>query len=199
VHDRSDQALVQRVQHGDQQAFALLVAKYQRRIFRLISRFVADPATAEDIAQETFLRAYRAIGQFRGDSQFYTWLYRIAVNTAKRSALSGARSPVFPENAKSPDNGETFSRQEPQSNMDTPEAVMASRELVCAVNSAMEDLPEELRDAIVLREIEGLSYEEISQLLGCPVGTVRSRIFRAREAIARRLRPLLGTRTDERW
>ncbi len=199
MHDRSDQALVQRVQNGDQQAFALLVAKYQRRIFRLISRFVGDPATAEDIAQETFLRAYRAIGSFRGDSQFYTWLYRIAVNTAKRSALSGARSPVLPESAKSSEQDETFPSREQLSSMDTPEAVMASRELVRAVNAAMEDLPEELRSAIVLREIEGLSYDEISQMLDCPVGTVRSRIFRAREAIARRLRPLLGTRTDERW
>ncbi|WP_026284849.1 RNA polymerase sigma factor RpoE [Thiomonas sp. FB-6] len=199
MQDRSDQALVQRVQNGDQQAFALLVAKYQRRIFRLISRFVADPASAEDIAQETFLRAYRAIGNFRGDSQFYTWLYRIAVNTAKRSALTCARSPVFPENSQNPEQDETFSRQEQLSSMDTPEAVMASRELVNAVNAAMEELPEELRSAIMLREIEGLSYEEISHMLGCPVGTVRSRIFRARESIARRLRPLLGTRTDERW
>ncbi|MBU6438841.1 MAG: RNA polymerase sigma factor RpoE [Betaproteobacteria bacterium] len=199
MQDRSDQALVQRVQNGDQQAFALLVAKYQRRIFRLISRFVADPASAEDIAQETFLRAYRAIGNFRGDSQFYTWLYRIAVNTAKRSALTCARSPVFPENSQNPEQDETFPRQEQLSSMDTPEAVMASRELVNAVNAAMEELPEELRSAIMLREIEGLSYEEISHMLGCPVGTVRSRIFRARESIARRLRPLLGTRTDERW
>ena len=199
MQDPTDQALVQRVQNGDQQAFALLVAKYQRRIFRLISRFVADPATAEDIAQETFLRAYRAIRNFRGDSQFYTWLYRIAVNTAKRSSASGARSPVFSENAQKPEPDETFPRQGALSSMDTPEAVMASRELVNAVNAAMEELPEELRGAIVLREIEGLSYEEISQLLGCPVGTVRSRIFRAREAIARRLRPMLGTRTDERW
>ena len=199
MQDRSDQALVQRVQNGDQQAFALLVAKYQRRIFRLISRFVADPASAEDIAQETFLRAYRAIANFRGDSQFYTWLYRIAVNTAKRSALTCARSPVFSENAQNPEQDETFPRREQLSSMDTPEAVMASRELVSAVNAAMEELPEELRSAIMLREIEGLSYEEISHILGCPVGTVRSRIFRAREAIARRLRPLLGTRTDERW
>jgi RNA polymerase sigma-70 factor, ECF subfamily len=199
VQDRSDQALVQRVQNGDQQAFALLVAKYQRRVFRLISRFVADPASAEDIAQETFLRAYRAIGNFRGDSQFYTWLYRIAVNTAKRSALTCARSPVFPENSQNPEQDETFPRQEQLSSMDTPEAVMASRELVNAVNAAMEELPEELRSAIMLREIEGLSYEEISHMLGCPVGTVRSRIFRARESIARRLRPLLGTRADERW
>ena len=199
MQDPTDQALVQRVQNGDQQAFALLVAKYQRRIFRLISRFVADPATAEDIAQETFLRAYRAIRNFRGDSQFYTWLYRIAVNTAKRSALTCARSPVFPENSQNPEQDETFPRQEQLSSMDTPEAVMASRELVNAVNAAMEELPEELRSAIMLREIEGLSYEEISHMLGCPVGTVRSRIFRARESIARRLRPLLGTRTDERW
>lgn len=199
MHDRSDQALVQRVQSGDQQAFELLVAKYQRRIFRLISRFVGDPATAEDIAQETFLRAYRAIGRFRGDSEFYTWLYRIAVNTAKRSALSGARGPVLSESSNSSENEETFLRGEALSTMETPEALMAGREVADTVNAAMEDLPEELRNAIVLREIEGLSYEDIAQRMGCPVGTVRSRIYRAREAIARRLRPLLGTRADERW
>ena len=199
MHDRSDQTLVQRVQNGDQQAFTLLVAKYQRRIFRLISRFVSDPATAEDIAQETFLRAYRAIGRFRGDSQFYTWLYRIAVNTAKRSALDGARSPVLQENATFPQDEETFPKQEQLSSMDTPDAVMASREIADTVNAAMDALPEELRTAIVLREIDGMSYDEIAQAMGCPVGTVRSRIFRAREAIARQLRPLLGTRSDERW
>ena len=199
MHDRSDQTLVQRVQNGDQQAFALLVAKYQRRIFRLISRFVSDPATAEDIAQETFLRAYRAIGRFRGDSQFYTWLYRIAVNTAKRNALDGARSPVLQENATFSQDEETFPKQEQLSSMDTPDAVMASREIADTVNAAMDALPEELRTAIVLREIDGMSYDEIAQAMGCPVGTVRSRIFRAREAIARQLRPLLGTRSDERW
>ncbi len=199
MHDRTDQALVQRVQSGDQHAFELLVAKYQRRIFRLISRFVSDPATAEDIAQETFLRAYRAIGRFRGDSQFYTWLYRIAVNTAKRSASAGARGPVFQENVHSSEGEETFAGSEQLSTVETPEALMASREIADAVKSALDCLPEELRTAIVLREIEGLSYEDIAQLMGCPPGTVRSRIFRAREAIARQLRPLLGTRPDERW
>ena len=199
MHDRTDQALVQRVQSGDQHAFELLVAKYQRRIFRLISRFVSDPATAEDIAQETFLRAYRAIGRFRGDSQFYTWLYRIAVNTAKRSASAGARSPVFQENLHSSEGEETFAGSEQLSTVETPEAVMATREIADAVKNALDGLPEELRTAIVLREIEGLSYEDIAQLMGCPPGTVRSRIFRAREAIARQLRPLLGTRPDERW
>ncbi len=199
MHDRTDQALVQRVQSGDQHAFELLVAKYQRRIFRLISRFVSDPATAEDIAQETFLRAYRAIGRFRGDSQFYTWLYRIAVNTAKRSASAGARSPVFQENLHSSEGEETFAGSEQLSTVETPEAVMATREIADAVKNALDCLPEELRTAIVLREIEGLSYEDIAQLMGCPPGTVRSRIYRAREAIARQLRPLLGTRPDERW
>ncbi len=197
--DRSDQALVQRVQNGDQQAFALLVAKYQRRIFRLVSRFVRDPAAAEDVAQETFLRAYRAIGRFRGDSQFYTWLYRIAVNTAKRNAIAGQRSPILQESATFTDGEETFSREQQLTTMDTPEAVMASREIADTVNAAMDALPEELRTAIALREIEGLSYDEIAQLMRCPVGTVRSRIFRAREAIARELRPLLGTRSHERW
>ena len=190
---------MQRVQNGDQQAFELLVAKYQRRIFRLISRFVRDPATAEDISQETFLRAYRSIGRFRGESQFYTWLYRIAVNTAKRSAVAGARGPVLQESATNAENEETFSSQEQLSTWDTPEAVMASREIADTVNAAMDALPEELRTAIALREIEGMSYDEIAQLMGCPVGTVRSRIFRAREAIARQLRPLLGTRASERW
>lgn len=199
VHDSSDQALVQRVQHGDQQAFELLVAKYQGRIFRLISRFVADPAAAEDIAQETFLRAYRAIGRFRGDSQFFTWLYRIAVNTAKRSAADEAHSPVFRENAHSADDDETFSRQERLITTETPDALMASRQIADTVNAAMDALPEDLRTAIALREIEGLSYEEIASIMSCPVGTVRSRIFRAREAIARQLRPLLGTRSKERW
>ncbi len=199
MHDRIDQALVQRAQGGDQRAFELLVAKYQRRIFRLVSRFVGDPAAAEDIAQETFLRAYRALGSFRGDSQFYTWLYRIAVNTAKRSALDVARGPILQESQKSCATEETFGPEELLSSVETPESLMASRQIADAVKAALEALPEELRTAIVLREIEGLSYEEIARLMTCPPGTVRSRIFRAREAIARQLRPLLGTRSGERW
>lgn len=199
VEQTTDQLLVQRVQAGDQKAFELLVAKYQRRIFRLISRFVRDAALAEDVAQETFLRAYRAIGQFRGDSQFYTWLYRIAVNTAKKSLSDSARDPVIRESSTISEDGETFVSGEQLTDMETPEAVLASREIARTVNAAMDALPEDLRTAIALREIEGLSYEDIAQVMNCPVGTVRSRIFRAREAIARQLRPLLGTRSGERW
>ncbi len=199
VEPTSDQLLVQRVQSGDQKAFELLVAKYQRRIFRLISRFVRDAALAEDVAQETFLRAYRAIGQFRGDSQFYTWLYRIAVNTAKKSLADSARDPVIRESSTISEDGETFVSGEQLTDMETPEAVLASREIARTVNAAMEALPEDLRTAIALREIEGMSYEDIAQAMNCPVGTVRSRIFRAREAIARQLRPLLGTKLGERW
>ena len=199
VEPTSDQLLVQRVQSGDQKAFELLVAKYQRRIFRLISRFVRDTALAEDVAQETFLRAYRAIGQFRGDSQFYTWLYRIAVNTAKKSLSDSARDPVIRESSTVSEDGETFVSGEQLTDMETPGAVLASREIARTVNAAMEALPEDLRTAIALREIEGMSYEDIAQAMNCPVGTVRSRIFRAREAIARQLRPLLGTKSGERW
>ena len=199
VEPTSDQLLVLRVQSGDQKAFELLVAKYQRRIFRLISRFVRDTALAEDVAQETFLRAYRAIGQFRGDSQFYTWLYRIAVNTAKKSLSDSARDPVIRESSTISEDGETFVSGEQLTDMETPEAVLASREIARTVNAAMEALPEDLRTAIALREIEGMSYEDIAQAMNCPVGTVRSRIFRAREAIARQLRPLLGTKLGERW
>lgn len=199
VEQTSDQQLVLRVQAGDQKAFELLVVKYQRRIFRLISRFVRDAALAEDVAQETFLRAYRAIGKFRGESQFYTWLYRIAVNTAKKSLSDSGRDPVIRESSTISEDGETFVSGEQLTDTETPEAVLASREIARTVNAAMEALPEDLRTAIALREIEGLSYEDIAQAMNCPVGTVRSRIFRAREAIARQLRPLLGTKVGERW
>ena len=199
VESISDQLLVQRVQSGDQKAFELLVIKYQRRIFRLISRFIRDQSLAEDVAQETFLRAYRAIGQFRGDSQFYTWLYRIAVNTAKKAIADGARDPVVRESSTISDDGETFAPGEQLIDMETPEAVLGGREIARTVNAAMDALPEDLRTAIALREIEGMSYEDIAQVMRCPVGTVRSRIFRAREAIAKQLRPLLGTKSGERW
>jgi RNA polymerase sigma-70 factor (ECF subfamily) len=199
VEPTPDQLLVQRVQAGDQKAFELLVAKYQRRIFRLISRFIRDAALAEDVSQETFLRAYRAIGKFRGESQFYTWLYRIAVNTAKKAIADSARDPVIRESSTISDDGETFVSGEQLSDMETPEAVLASREIARTVNAAMDALPEDLRTAIALREIEGMSYEDIAQAMSCPVGTVRSRIFRARESIARQLRPLLGTKSGERW
>ena len=179
----------------------MLVVKYQRRIERLISRMVRDDGLVEDVAQETFIRAYRALPQFRGDSAFYTWLYRIAVNTAKKLLVERKRDPVISESTLvSHDDGDETSRAENElSDGETPEAVLASKEIAATVNAAIDALSEDLRQAIVLREIEGLSYEEIADVMNCPIGTVRSRIFRAREAIANRLRPLLGTREGERW
>jgi RNA polymerase sigma-70 factor (ECF subfamily) len=197
----ADALLVERVKRGDQRAFEMLVVKYQRRIERLIGRMVRDVDLVQDIAQETFIRAYRAMSNFRGDSAFYTWLYRIAVNTAKKALLDLKRDPLVSENIRSPDDeGDETSRVENElSDGETPEAILASREIAAAVNSAIEALSEDLRQAITLREIEGLSYEEIAEVMNCPIGTVRSRIFRAREAIATRLRPLLDTRQGERW
>ena len=197
----ADALLVERAQRGDQRAFEMLVVKYQRRIERLISRMVRDDGLAEDVAQETFIRAYRALPQFRGDSAFYTWLYRIAVNTAKKLLVERKRDPVISESTLvSHDDGDETSRAENElSDGETPEAVLASKEIAATVNAAIDALSEDLRQAIVLREIEGLSYEEIADVMNCPIGTVRSRIFRAREAIANRLRPLLGTREGERW
>ena len=197
----ADALLVERAQRGDQRAFEMLVVKYQRRIERLIGRMVRDDGLVEDVAQETFIRAYRALPQFRGDSAFYTWLYRIAVNTAKKLLVERKRDPVISESTLvSHDDGDETSRAENElSDGETPEAVLASKEIAATVNAAIDALSEDLRQAIVLREIEGLSYEEIADVMNCPIGTVRSRIFRAREAIANRLRPLLGTREGERW
>jgi RNA polymerase sigma-70 factor (ECF subfamily) len=197
----ADAPLVERVKRGDTKAFEMLVVKYQRRIERLIGRMVRDVDLVPDIAQETFIRAYRAIPQFRGESQFYTWLYRIAVNTAKKALVGLKRDPLVTESARAGrDEDEETSRVENElTDGETPEAVMASKEIAAAVNAAIEALSEDLRQAITLREIEGLSYEEIADLMDCPIGTVRSRIFRAREAIAQRLRPLLDTREGERW
>ena len=197
----ADSALVDRTKAGDVKAFEMLVVKYQRRIERLIGRMVRDVDLVPDIAQETFIRAYRAIPQFRGDSAFYTWLYRIAVNTAKKALMELKRDPVVTESAlASRDDDDETSRVENElSDGETPDAILASKQIAAAVNSAMAALSEELRQAITLREIEGLSYEEIAELMNCPIGTVRSRIFRAREAIAERLRPLLGTREGDRW
>ena len=196
----SDAVLVERSQAGDSKAFELLVVKYQRRIQRLIGRMVRDVDLVEDIAQETFIRAYRALGQFRGEAQFYTWLYRIAVNTAKKSLLQIKRDPTVSENSfKAGDDDETSPPDHELSTMETPEAVLASQEVASMVNAAMDALPEELRQAISLREIEGLSYEEIAEILDCPTGTVRSRIFRAREAISQKIRPLLDKQTGKRW
>ncbi|MPS26468.1 RNA polymerase sigma factor RpoE [Pigmentiphaga sp.] len=193
-----DAELVARVQRGDKKAFELLMLKYQRKILRLLSRFIRDPSEIEDVAQEAFIKAYRALPQFRGESAFYTWLYRIAINTAKNHLVASGRRPSSPSEYENED-GETFDETDNLSDINTPESMMATREIAETVNSAIEALPEELRTAIVLREIEGMSYEDIAQSMGCPIGTVRSRIFRAREAIAARLRPLLDTQDDRRW
>lgn len=198
----SDALLVDRVKQGDMRAFEMLVVKYQRRIERLIGRMVRDVDLVQDIAQETFIRAYRAIPQFRGESQFYTWLYRIAVNTAKKALGDLKRDLLVTESARSgrDEDGEETSRVENElTDGETPDALLASKQIAAAVNSAIEDLSEDLRQAITLREIEGLSYEEIAEVMNCPIGTVRSRIFRAREAIAERLRPMLEQRSGERW
>ena len=197
-----DALLVERVKQGDTRAFEMLVVKYQRRIQRLIGRMVRDVDLVPDIAQETFIRAYRALPKFRGESAFYTWLYRIAVNTAKKQLMALKRDPLVLESARfgADDDGEETSRAENElTDGSTPESVLASKEIAQTVNAAIDLLSEDLRQAITLREIEGLSYEEIAAVMNCPIGTVRSRIFRARDAIAQRLRPLLDTRVGERW
>ena len=197
----SDLMLVERTVAGDQHAFELLVIKYQRRIQRLIGRMVRDVDLVEDIAQDTFIRAYRALHQFRGDAQFYTWLYRIAVNTAKKALMELKHDPTVSESSfrSADDENETSQpRNEPTSN-ETPESVLAAKEIGAVVNAAMEALPEELRQAVTLREIEGLTYEEIAALMACPIGTVRSRIFRAREAISAKIRPMLESQIGKRW
>jgi RNA polymerase sigma-70 factor (ECF subfamily) len=194
----ADLLLVERVQSGDREAFGLLVGKYQRKLLRLVMRMVRDPAEAEDVTQEAFIKAYRALPNFRGDSAFYTWLYRIGVNTAKNWLVAnGRRMPVMSEIA----DDETEGIEESVLLRDdaSPDRVLMSRQIGETVNAAMEALPEDLRTAIGLREIEGLSYEEIAQVMDCPIGTVRSRIFRAREAIAARLKPLLDAAPDRRW
>lgn len=185
----TDQQLVERVQAGDKAAFNLLVLKYQHRVLKLVGRFVNDAAEAEDVAQEAFLKAYRALASFRGDSAFYTWLYRIAINTAKNALVSSRRRPVdFDLDLQDP---EQYDRHAKLKEADTPEGVLLTEEIRSVVERAMEQLPDDLRTAIVLRELEGLSYEEIAEAMDCPVGTVRSRIFRAREAIDKKLKPLL--------
>ncbi|MCA3230604.1 MAG: RNA polymerase sigma factor RpoE [Burkholderiales bacterium] len=193
-----DQALVERVQRGDKRAFELLVSKYQRKIFRLLSRLIRDPAEIEDVAQEAFIKAYRALPNFRGESAFYTWLYRIAINTAKNHLVAqGRRAPTTTETEV--EDAENFDEADQLRDYNTPDAMLLSRQVGEAVKRAIEKLPEDLRTAVVLRELEGLSYEEIAEAMNCPIGTVRSRIFRAREAIASELRPLLGTAKDKRW
>lgn len=197
----SDAMLVERAVAGDQRAFELLVIKYQRRIERLIGRMVRDTNLVEDIAQETFIRAYRALHQFRGDAQFYTWLYRIAVNTAKRFLLKLKNDPaVFQGSLQSIDeDDETFQRRSEPSTDETPESVLAAKEIGLAVNAALEALPDDLKQALTLREMDGLSYEEIADVMNCPLGTVRSRIFRAREAVSARIKPMLDKQSGKRW
>ena len=197
----ADAQLVERVKLGDVRAFEMLVLKYQRRIERLIGRMVRDTDLVQDIAQETFLRAYRALPQFRGESAFYTWLYRIAINAAKKALMDMKRDPLVAASLTSgaDDDDETSRAESELSDGETPEALLASKQIAAAVNLAVEALSEDLRTAITLREIEGLSYEEIAEVMNCPIGTVRSRIFRARDAIAARLRPLLDTRGQARW
>jgi RNA polymerase sigma-70 factor (ECF subfamily) len=193
-----DQQLVVRAQHGDQKAFGLLVSKYQRKLARLLSRLIRDSAEVEDVTQETFIKAYRALGNFRGDSAFYTWLYRIGINTAKNYLVSqGRRAPT--STGFDSEEAEGFEEGELLRDNNTPERMLLSKQIGETVNSAMEALPEELRTAITLREIEGMSYEDIAKMMDCPIGTVRSRIFRAREAVAEKLRPLLDTAPDKRW
>lgn len=197
----SDLLLVERTLAGDQRAFELLVIKYQSRIQRLIGRMVRDVDLVEDIAQETFIRAYRALHQFRGDAQFYTWLYRIAVNTAKKSLMDLKHTPSVLEGSfhSSDDEDETSRPKIEPTTDETPESVLAAKEIAGVVNAAMEALPEDLRQAVTLREIEGLAYDEIAVIMNCPIGTVRSRIFRAREAISARIRPMLENQTGKRW
>ena len=193
-----DQQLVERAQRGDKHAFELLVAKYQRRLGRLISRFVRDAAEAEDVTQDAFIKAYRALPSFRGDSAFYTWLYRIGINTAKNYLLAlGRRAPT--STVFDSEEAEEFEDAALLHEVVTPENELMSKQVVEAVNVSLQQLPEDLRVALTLREIEGLSYEEIAAVMNCPVGTVRSRIFRAREAVAANLRPLLGTNKNQRW
>jgi len=193
-----DQQLVERVQSGDKRAFDLLVSKYQRKLGRLLSRFIRDPSEVEDVTQEAFIKAYRALPGFRGDSAFYTWLYRIGINTAKNHLVAmGRRAPTSTE--LDAEEAEGVEAGEQLRDLNTPENQMMSRQVGDTVNQTLQELPEELRTAITLREIEGLSYEEIATVMQCPVGTVRSRIFRAREAVAEKLRPLLGTGKDRRW
>ena len=193
-----DQQLVERVQRGDKAAFDLLVVKYQRKIFRLLSRLIRDTAEIEDVAQEAFVKAYRALPNFRGDSAFYTWLYRIAINTAKNYLVSqGRRAPTSTQSDV--EEAETFDDGDHLRDLNTPDSMLVTKQLGEAVNRAIDQLPEALRTALVLREIEGLSYEEIAESMQCPIGTVRSRIFRAREAIALELRPILDIAKDKRW
>jgi RNA polymerase sigma-70 factor, ECF subfamily len=193
-----DQILVERAQQGDKKAFGLLVEKYNRKLGRLLGRMIRDQAEVEDVVQESFIKAYRALPNFRGDSAFYTWLYRIGINTAKNYLVSLGRRPQVMQEVEIEDV-ENFEDGSEMRTMDTPETAMMTKEIAQTVNDTVASLPEELRTAITLREIEGLSYEEIATLMQCPIGTVRSRIFRARETISEKLKPLLDTPDGKRW
>jgi len=196
----ADLVLVERVQSGDQEAFGLLVSKYQRKLLRLVMRLVRDHAEAEDVTQEAFIKAYRALPGFRGESAFYTWLYRIGVNCAKNWLLAhGRRMPRVSDISGDNEDSNGIDDSGLLRDDETPDRLLMSKQIGETVNAAMDALPEDLRTAIALREIEGLSYEEIAQVMDCPIGTVRSRIFRAREAIATQLRPLLDISPDRRW
>jgi RNA polymerase sigma-70 factor (ECF subfamily) len=193
-----DQLLVERVQRGDQKAFALLVEKYQRKLGRLLARMIRDQAEVEDVVQESFIKAYRALPNFRGDSAFYTWLYRIGINTAKNHLVAMGRRPSVSNDIEVED-AENFEDGDELRTMDTPETELMTKELAQTVKQAIDALPQELKTAISLRELDGLSYEEIAELMQCPIGTVRSRIFRARESVAEKLRPMLDTPENKRW
>lgn len=193
-----DHELVLRAQSGDKHAFGLLVDKYQRKLARLVSRMIRDQAEIEDVVQESFIKAYRALPNFRGDSAFYTWLYRIGINTAKNYLVSLGRRPSVSTDIEI-DDAENFEDGDELRTMETPETALMTKEIAQTVNDTVASLPEDLRTAITLRELEGLSYEEIAIVMGCPIGTVRSRIFRAREAIALKLKPLLDTPDNKRW
>lgn len=193
-----DHELVLRAQRGDKRAFGLLVDKYQRKLGRLLSRMIRDQSEIEDVVQESFIKAYRALPNFRGDSAFYTWLYRIGINTAKNYLVSMGRRPTVSTDIEIED-AENFDSGDELRTTETPESTMMTKQIAQTVNDTVASLPEELRTAITLREIEGLSYEEIATIMACPIGTVRSRIFRARETIAAKLRPLLDTPENKRW
>lgn len=184
-----DQALVEKVQKGDKQAFDVLVLKYQNKIIQLIYRYVHDPDEARDVAQEAFIKAYKSLGNFRGESAFFTWIYRIAINTAKNHLVASGRRP--PRSDLDAQDAEQYEGASGLREYDTPEHMLLRDEIKETIASAINDLPDDLRTAITLRELEGLSYEEIAQAMECPIGTVRSRIFRARDAIDAKLRPLL--------
>ncbi|ATD65113.1 RNA polymerase sigma factor RpoE [Neisseria weixii] len=199
MNDRQiDQMLVERAQKGEQKAFEMLMSKYQRRLIRLISRFVKDEHEVNDVAQEAMIRAYRALPNFRGESAFYTWLYRISINAAKNFLATSGKRPFISAEAAN-EEGDIFDLADQIADYHTPEAEMMNREILQTVEEAISKLPDDLRKAISLREMEGLSYEEIAQIMRCPIGTVRSRIFRAREVIAKDLRPLLDTTENQRW